>query len=149
MRDKIDVLHATIVVTNKALETVASYWQQILDYFEAFIGEKDTFLDPERHDSLLSDDEAFSRSKKYFWAITTLRELNLSISDNLFQIQRLLDLKAPVWVRNTPGSAFEEEQSTLRDRYREMEEIAVKLREKRQEAVDLRDGVGILSHCHS
>ena len=141
MRAKIDVLHGALIVACKSLSSLHSYWRNVLDYFDQLIGERDTFLDPERHDNLLSDDETFSRSKKYFWAITTLKELNLSITDNLLQIQRLLDTRAPDWIEKSREAEFEEARSSLRIRYREIEEIAMKLREKRQEAVDLRDGV--------
>jgi hypothetical protein len=138
---KIDVLQATLIIADNAMMTIQSYWKTSLEYFEDLISESDTFLDPERHDNLLSDDETFSRSKKYFWAITTLKELDLSISDNLLQMQKLLDTEAPKWVESSRKSDLEDARSCLRIRYREIEQIALKLREKRQEAVDLRDGV--------
>ena len=42
-------------------------------------------MHPAQHDNLLFDDGAFSRSRKYFWAIECLSEFELSISDNLLQ----------------------------------------------------------------
>lgn len=117
------------------------YWREVLDYFDNLVSERDTFLQPDRHDSLLSDDETFSRSKKYFWAITTLKELDLSISDNLLQIRRLLDARAPTFIENMRKAELEDARSCLEIRYKETEVVASKLREKRQEAGDLRDGV--------
>ena len=138
-----DVLHATLVVADKAMMKIHFYWREILDYFDSLVSERDTFLNPERHDSLLSDDETFSRSKKYFWAITTLKELDLSLSDNLLQIRRLLDAMAPTFIENMRKAELEDARSCLEIRYREIEGIALKLREKRQEAGDLRDGVRV------
>jgi hypothetical protein len=48
-------------------------------------------LDPDYHDSLLSDNENFSRSKTYFWAINTLREIEESISENIKQVEGCVD----------------------------------------------------------
>lgn len=136
------MLQATLIIADNAMRTIQSHWKQILDYFEQLISEKDTFLEPERHDNLLSDDESFSRSKRYFWAITSLKELDLSISDNLLQMKRLLDTRASEWVENSRKSELEDARSCLRIRYHEIEKIALRLKEKRQEAVDLRDGAG-------
>jgi hypothetical protein len=141
LRAKIDVLHAALVVTEAVVASLIFNWQNIYDYFDQLIGEKDTFLSPGRHDNLLSDDETFSRSKKYFWSITTLKELTLSISDNLLQIKMLLDTRAPASAEDSRKVEFKEARSRLRLRYQELEELAIKLREKRQEALDLRDGV--------
>ncbi|KAH8599579.1 hypothetical protein B0O99DRAFT_365076 [Bisporella sp. PMI_857] len=117
------------------------HWRDIIEYFDNLISEKDTFLDPERHDNLLSDDESFSRSKKYFWAITTLKELDASVSDNLLQVRRLLDSAAPSSIEKLHIAEFEDARYCLKIRYHELEEVATKLREKRQEATDLRDGL--------
>jgi len=136
-----DVLHAALVVADKAMMKIHMYWREVLDYFDNLVSERDTFLQPDRHDSLLSDDETFSRSKKYFWAITTLKELDLSISDNLLQIRRLLDARAPTFIENMRKAELEDARSCLEIRYKETEVVASKLREKRQEAGDLRDGV--------
>lgn len=138
---RIDVLQAILIMADNAMKTVQSYWKDILDYFDQLISESDTFLDPERHDRLLSDDESFSRSKRYFWAITALKELDLSISDNLLQMKRLLDTRSSSWVESSRKGELEDARSCLQIRYREIEQIAIQLREKRQEAVDLRDGL--------
>ena len=138
---KCDVLQIVLAFAEKALTRIYSRWSDLLGYFDHIISEKHAFLDPERHDNLLSDDETFSRSKKYFWAITTLKELDLSITDNLSQIMRLVDHQASEEVEEARKQELEDARSLLRNHYRKFEEIAVKLREKRQEAMDLRDGV--------
>lgn len=42
-------------------------------------------MQPAEHDNLLFDDGAFSRSRRYFWAIDCLSEFEASISDNIHQ----------------------------------------------------------------
>ena len=49
-------------------------------------------MNPEYHDSLLSDDKTFSRSKRYFWAIEFLEEAGNSISDNIYQAKRFMEV---------------------------------------------------------
>ncbi|KAH8595496.1 hypothetical protein B0O99DRAFT_479000, partial [Bisporella sp. PMI_857] len=75
----------------KSLVTVISRWNEIAHYFDKLLTEKSGLLCPEYHDSLLTDDENFSRSKKYFWAIEFLKEAGNSISDNIRQTQRFVE----------------------------------------------------------
>ncbi|RFU35306.1 hypothetical protein B7463_g1067, partial [Scytalidium lignicola] len=58
---------------------VIDRWEKITDYSGGLIGHRETLADPEAHDSLLFDDDSFSRSRKYFWAINYLAELDISI----------------------------------------------------------------------
>ncbi len=49
-------------------------------------GDEETALfRPALHDELLQDDERFSRSRKYAWAIKCLTNFERTISDNIFQ----------------------------------------------------------------
>jgi hypothetical protein len=43
------------------------------------------FMEPKQYSTLLFDDEKFSRSRKYFWAIGCLNEFIISIADNIKQ----------------------------------------------------------------
>ncbi|KAF7890698.1 hypothetical protein EAF00_009013 [Botryotinia globosa] len=106
-----------------AVPRMIQKWEQILEYFENLITEKIAFLDPLKHDNLLVDDETFSRSKRYFWAISTLKELDA----NSPQLKEMRFLE---------GS-----RKHMRGRLGQLEEIAKRLRDKRQEALDLRDGL--------
>lgn len=93
---KSDGLRSLIRYSLEALALVVKGYERILSYFNEIIVEKDIFLDPEVHDSLLSDDESFSRSKRYFWAITTLKEINHTVIDNIQEIENLLAVKSPM-----------------------------------------------------
>ena len=43
----------------------------------------EAILDPSHHDALLFDDEAFSRSRKYFWAVDSLQDFQTTLSETL------------------------------------------------------------------
>ncbi|PMD46038.1 hypothetical protein L207DRAFT_576917 [Hyaloscypha variabilis F] len=67
--DKYDVLHAFMHCIIRALSSVRESYEKIANYFD------DNLLD-----------------KKYFWALTTLKELVVSVDANLQEIERLLSL---------------------------------------------------------
>jgi hypothetical protein len=57
------------------------------NYLAWLIGHRDTLSDSDAHDSLLLDEHTFSRSRKYFWAINYLAELDISISENIAHLE--------------------------------------------------------------
>jgi hypothetical protein len=59
-------------------------WAALDEYFEKLLEED--FMDPRQYAKLLFDDESFSRSQKYFWAIGCLTEFDASITDNIKQL---------------------------------------------------------------
>jgi hypothetical protein len=59
-------------------------WTALDEYFEKLLEED--FMDPHQYAKLLFDDESFSRSQKYFWAIGCLTEFDASITDNIKQL---------------------------------------------------------------
>lgn len=62
-------------------------WLTILQvrHFDSLLDEGNIFMDPAAHDNLLVDDEAFSRSRKYFWALSCLVIFRASLEDNINQ----------------------------------------------------------------
>ncbi|KAF7864422.1 hypothetical protein EAF04_006556 [Stromatinia cepivora] len=123
-----------------AVSSIVSRWKKILEFFDQSIGDKLAFLDPDYHDKLLSDDEVLSRSKKYFWAISTLKELHTSILKNIVQVDALVH-------RRTNESPTKEEldgirrfRGTIQKELQKLKDIAFKLEKKKEEATYLRDG---------
>jgi len=53
---------------------IVTDWIAISDYIGLFVTSKFTFLNEEQQDFLLFDDETFSRSRQYFWVITSITE---------------------------------------------------------------------------
>lgn len=133
--------YATIAVSD-----MIQKWEQILEYFDNLITEKTAFLDPLKHDNLLVDDETFSRSERYFWAISTLKKLDAVISENIQQVSKLINQTELTTVEGDEVRFLEGSRKHMRGRLGQLEEIAKRLRDKRQEALDLRDGVSATSY---
>lgn len=133
--DMSDLIH-------KSLVTVISRWDEIARFFDELLTEKKDLLRPDYHDSLLTDDEDFSRSKKYFWAIEFLKEAGNSIFDNIRQTQQFLAfLKSHPPVTKKAENEF---HLRLKKHYltlQKLESLQTRFRLKKEEAIALRDGV--------
>ena len=90
---------AEMNLIGQGLERISERWADFQSFFDFILDNGDSLMQPSEHDNLLFDDGAFSRSRKYFWAIDCLSEFDLCITDNLVQwelyktarIQPLLD----------------------------------------------------------
>lgn len=67
------------------LERISSRWAEFQSFFEFILDGGDSLMKPAEHDNLLFDDGAFSRSRRYFWAIDCLSEFDVVVSDNIVQ----------------------------------------------------------------
>lgn len=76
---------AALEMILKCFEKVAFGWQELSAHLENLLDERSALMRPADHDRLLWDDEGFTRSRKYFWAIHCLAEFHLSIHDNIVQ----------------------------------------------------------------
>ena len=136
--DMSDIVHMCLV-------DLLGRWEEMADYFEDIFCEKRALLDPAFHDTLLTDDATLSRSKKYFWAIEFLKELEKSVVDNIRQVDRFLEL-----LRDNPpphGRNVRDFDSRLRKQYvclSKLEILRARFAQKREEAMALRDGVSPL-----
>jgi hypothetical protein len=121
------------------VRVVINRWLEITEYFAWLIGHRDALADPELHDSLLFDDASFSRSRRYFWAINYLAELDESIAGNILQLEQWI-AKWPqhLTVRN---KEMHDEVKSLPERLNQLMALQLRLKALRQEAIALRDGV--------
>ncbi|KAF7954792.1 uncharacterized protein EAE97_000051 [Botrytis byssoidea] len=124
-----------------AISETANRWKQILKYFDQSIGDKPAFLDPDYHAKVFSDEEVLSRFKNYSWAISTLRELHKSISQNVLQIRNLLGQETSETTTEEELEGLRRVRAMLRSELRNIENIASKLETKQKEATYLRDEV--------
>ncbi|THZ90381.1 hypothetical protein D6C82_10463, partial [Aureobasidium pullulans] len=60
------------IFTSIVLGRIIWEWQWLLTYMESLVAVHTTIVDPEEHDRLLFDDEQFSRSRLYFWMLSSL-----------------------------------------------------------------------------
>ncbi|KAJ8068610.1 hypothetical protein OCU04_002317 [Sclerotinia nivalis] len=135
------MLMIMMICVDQALAHVTCAWNEIHEYFDNLVSEKVAFLDPQYHDTLLVDDEAFSRSKKYFWAISTLQELDISITDNIREVAKFVKLESPGLKLETPQSDWDRFQKSIVAHLTTLESTAKKFREKKSEVIYLRDGL--------
>jgi hypothetical protein len=123
------------------VQMVVKRWSDIFDYFSLLIGHRNSLPDPDAHDSLLFDDDSFSRSRRYFWAINYLAELDISITRNIAQLE--------AWIVEWPHhlhvskKGMSVEARTLPERMEQLKAWQGKLRALRQETINLRDGVSL------
>ncbi|KAL7651531.1 hypothetical protein ACMYSQ_011240 [Aspergillus niger] len=69
---------------SRALQDVSQRWQTLLEALEE-VDNHQFFQDPENLADRLFDDDSFSTSKRYFWAINFLHEFIHLIDDNIEQ----------------------------------------------------------------
>jgi hypothetical protein len=115
-----------------SIRMVLQRWEKILEYFTWLLGHRDSLSDPDAHDSLLFDDDSFSRSRRYFWAINYLAELDISISRNIIQLDRFIGEDSP--------------KKLLREQLNQLQHLRERILGQRDEAIALRDGVSNLNH---
>ena len=130
-------------LVHKSLLTIIGSWEEIADYFDNLLVEKNGLLNPDYHDSLLTDDSTFTRSKKYFWAIEFLKVAESSVLDNIDQTGRFIDLLNA----NPPASEVARKAFVmlLKKHYvnlQKLKALRIRFRCKQDEAKALRDGVG-------
>lgn len=67
----------------EALRDAANSWEAIADHLARLVNQRDAIFAPDFHDRLLFDDDAFSRSRLYFWAIDSLEQFIPVIAANI------------------------------------------------------------------
>jgi SpoVK/Ycf46/Vps4 family AAA+-type ATPase len=135
-----DLVHGNLVI-------VIGRWEQISCYMESLLAEKNGLLDPEYHDSLLTDDAKFTRSKKYFWAIEFFIEAETSVLDNINQARRFVELMNS----NPPSEEVARRIFVMRLRkhntaIQKLDSLRKGFVKKQEEAKALRDGVSRFHH---
>ncbi|KAF7907018.1 uncharacterized protein EAF01_004605 [Botrytis porri] len=107
--------------------------QEMLVVFTGFVSKTMT------EDRLLVDDETFSRSKKYFWAISILKELHVRISKNVEETERVME--DPRIRSGTASTSLGLNCEDIRKKLKALQDIANRLSDEREEALALRDGL--------
>ena len=76
---------AELNLISQGLARISERWADFQSFFDYILDSGDSLMQPTEHDNLLFDDGAFSRSRRYFWAIDCLSEFETAISDNINQ----------------------------------------------------------------
>lgn len=78
------VLEAEVWCIVQGISDIIERWTALDKYFETLLAED--FMNPQQYAKLLFDNDSFSRSQKYFWAIGALNEFVASVTDNIKQM---------------------------------------------------------------
>ena len=134
-------LGAELNLIGHGLEQISQRWADFQSYFDYILDGGDSLMKPNEHDNLLFDDGAFSRSRRYFWAIDCLSEFEINISDNLTQWENYKDATLLPSVTATMG-ALEQRQLAFADlQYRTLQTQRDSFEQKLSATRALRDGV--------
>ena len=126
----------------QGLERITERWADFLSYFDYILDGGDSLMKPTEHDNLLFDDGAFSRSRRYFWAIDCLSEFELTITDNIAQWESYKTARVPAF---EAMSEHDQRQLAFAERqYRVLQNQRESFRQKLASTKALRDAV-----CHS
>lgn len=139
-------LHTTALqLIADCVTEVAFRWAGLRTYLEHLLNERKTIHQPDDHDKLLWDDEVFTRSRRYFWAIHCLEEFHLSISDNIKQWEEYHEARVAPMVRL--GLIDSEDKDTISDienTCAELRDIRHYFAEQKVATTALRDGVSVI-----
>ncbi|TGO47117.1 hypothetical protein BOTNAR_0543g00040 [Botryotinia narcissicola] len=127
---------------------VVHHWEVLANYFEKFLSESDTLLEPEFHDLLLVDDSKYSKSKKYFWALNILKEVESDVTAVISQLEGFMDFsKHSPLKKQFPlpeGRISTERERIVKKRLSVVKKYLIRLQSRfngqRELAKDLRDG---------
>ena len=136
----------------KVLSTVAERWGTILDVIENIAGDNELSLKNGQVRGILTDDDAFTRSKKYFWGINVIHEALKLLDDSIEQWIRYQRTAVAPWKRTAKTGReaywFDKSQEVLAAAEKRAEGACSELRMIRkefQEALEriiiMRDGV--------
>lgn len=126
----------------QGLGKISERWTEFHSFFDFTLDGSDSLMQPSEHDNLLFDDGAFSRSRRYFWAIDCLSEFDNSISDNINQWE--LYKQARVLPRLAAGELPELEHRQYKEAEKKCRVLQVQRENMRQKLAStkaLRDAV--------
>lgn len=115
---KMTRLEAEVQFIAIGLSHICNEWANVAAFFtEVLERESNSILSPSEHDRLFFDDAVFSQSRRYFWAIDTLTQLESFITDNIHQwteykkyrIQSMVEERIPeiVWLELAEHNCLE------------------------------------------
>jgi len=81
------VPHVELAFIVLALREVVDRWTELHNYVAMLLNDDADFMNPEEYVKFLFDDASYSRSKRYFWVIQCLKEFDVSLADNILQVE--------------------------------------------------------------
>ncbi|KAF7881479.1 hypothetical protein EAF00_011848 [Botryotinia globosa] len=78
-------------IIDRSTRAFIDHWDILANYFEKLLRESDTLLKPELHDLLLVDNSKYFKSKRYFWALNILKEIESDVAAVISQLEGFMD----------------------------------------------------------
>jgi len=135
-------LGAEMHLIAQGLQRISQRWADFQSFFEYILDSGDSLMRPTEHDNLLFDDGAFSRSRRYFWAIDCLSEFENNITDNILQWELWKKAHLEQTLKENLLTEIELAQcKSAEQQYRVLENQRQYFRQKLAATVALRDAV--------
>ena len=144
---------AVLSLVDASLTKITGRWSELVEFLRTLLESRNSLLDPVRHDHLLFDNEDFSKSREYFWAINCLAEFEASVSANIEQweeFRRYLGVPGEDMTKLNANPSSTDQTRGLRELLESTEASCTRLRRyqrffqtKRTATLALRDGVCI------
>ncbi|TGO08046.1 hypothetical protein BTUL_0229g00140 [Botrytis tulipae] len=136
-------------IIDSSTRAVVRHWDILANHFEKLLSESDNLLEPQLHDLLLVDDSKYSKSKKYFWALNILKEIESDIAAVISQIEGFMDFSEHSPLKKQfplPEGRISTEQETIVKKKlgvlkEDLTSIKRRFRDQRELTKDLRDGL--------
>ncbi|MCJ1390302.1 hypothetical protein MMC18_003160 [Xylographa bjoerkii] len=135
-------LGAEMNLIGQGLQRISDRWTDFQTFFEYILDSGDSLMQPAQHDTLLFDDGAFSRSRRYFWAIDCLSEFEINITDNLTQWTLWKKARIEILLGDNPLSELDLVQYRIAEQQcRVLENQRQYFRQKLASTIALRDAL--------
>lgn len=134
---RLDNLETMLVaILSKVSRKIAREWNVISEHIEKFIASEFTFLHEEQHDFLLFDEDTFSRSRQYFWVITSIGEFIPILDETILRWEEITSWD--IW------RTLYHERRKVESYTQRLESIKERLKSQRERSTVLRDGVSCI-----
>lgn len=138
-------------IIDRSTRAVVHHWDILANYFEKLLSESDTLLESELHDLLLVDDSKYSKSKRYFWALNILKEIESDVAAVISQLEGFIDFSENSFLKKfyplPEGNISTKREKIVKTVLGVLKEDLTRLQrrfnDQRELTKDLRDGVCI------
>jgi hypothetical protein len=121
----------------EALAIVVTRWREVLQAVENLVDSGEVLRQADHLQDILFDDDTFSTSKRYFWAINLIHEAIRLLDDSIQQWIHHRKWSVTPWKKDLKGGRqyywYEKSQEVLANAERQGEEACEELRLLRQE----------------
>ncbi|KEQ85409.1 hypothetical protein M438DRAFT_316942 [Aureobasidium pullulans EXF-150] len=124
------------------LRDVVTDWEELLQYMESLVSVHKVIVNPEEHDRLLFDDERFSRSRLYFWMLSSLATFVHMMEDTKLNCERLQEYVREQYPDTTNFSMMESDAlEAIGPHIARLDQVTRRAKTLQQRVVAFRDGL--------